>query len=1049
MRLLERNNAGEISLANDFIANVPRYAILSHTWGDDEVTFSEMSSSTGSGKLGYSKIRFCAEQAWRDGLRFCWVDTCCIDKSSSAELQEAINSMFRWYRDAAKCYVYLADVSAPVSGSIGTSSEPVWLAAFLGSRWFTRGWTLQELIAPASVEFFSKEGICLGNRRSLENYIYRAAGLSLEALRGKPLFEFTVQERMAWMEKRETTRQEDKAYAMLGILGVFIPLIYGEGRDHAFNRLLEAPIIESALDSSSFDTFALPLRLTEVTAVTRFIGRIHELEQLHAILGKADGRRTAVLQGMGGMGKTQLAIAYLRHHQSHYSATIWLNARNDTTLQQSFARTADLILRQHPTFIYIKTAVESRDANAIVNAVKQWLDEAQNDRWLLVYDNYDDPELSRDNLIDKIGGATMGSLLETTASQIDVPTSRAFDIRLFFPESYHGAILITTRSSLVPLGEIVRLGKILNVEDSLAILASTSHRQDLKNDAAAVQVATRLDGLPLALSTAGAYLDQVSTSWAEYLELYQESWLQLQKASPQLLTYDHAMFSTWNISFRHIERRSQAAAMLLRLWAYFSNEDLWYELLKQGEFDNVSWLGDLTKDRIAFDSAMRLLCSHGLVDADPATKECGAQSLGYNVHGCVHSWMVCVLNSETDFEMVRLAIRCVARHVPDHREPEYWQVQRRLLQHANRGVEMTKRVLCLEGEDWWVSYNLGNLYADQGRLSDAEPMYERALQGYTKALGPEHTSTLRTVNSLGVLYEEQGRFSDAESMYERALQGYEKALGPEHTSTLDIVNNLGTLYREQGRLSDAEAMYERAFQGYEKALGPEHTSTLYTVNNLGTLYREQDRLSDAEAMYERSLHGKEKAFGPEHTSTLRTVNNLGVLYQEQGRLSDAEAMYERALQGYEKAFGPEHTSTFYAVNNLGNLYREQGRLSDAEAMYERSLHGKERAFGPEHTSTLQTVNNLGVLYEEQGRLSDAEAIYKRALQGYEKAMGDERVSIYPPALDPLENLGCLLDELGKTEEARLYYARAMDGVEKVYGIRSRRYQQLASRLNNC
>ncbi len=221
---------------------------------------------------GYLKIRFCADQAWRDGLQFCWVDTCCIDKSSSAELQEAINSMFHWYRNAERCYVYLADVSAPSSGSNDASSEPAWLEDFLGSRWFTRGWTLQELIAPASVEFFSKEGTYLGDRRSLENYICRATELPLEALRGNPLSEFTVQERVAWMENRETTRQEDTAYAMLGILGVFIPLIYGEGRDHAFKRLLEAfnklerqdqtlheipaPVVEPPQDSGSFDAFS-------------------------------------------------------------------------------------------------------------------------------------------------------------------------------------------------------------------------------------------------------------------------------------------------------------------------------------------------------------------------------------------------------------------------------------------------------------------------------------------------------------------------------------------------------------------------------------------------------------------------------------------------------------------------------------------------------------------------------------------------------------------------------------------------------------------------
>ena len=130
MRLLERNNTGEICLTEDFPDDkVPRYAILSHTWGTEEVTFQELRDGTGKNKLGYKKIRFCGDQAWSNSLQFFWVDTCCIDKSSSAELQETINCMFRWYRDAAKCYVYLADVSTPAFDANDDSGRP-WESAF-------------------------------------------------------------------------------------------------------------------------------------------------------------------------------------------------------------------------------------------------------------------------------------------------------------------------------------------------------------------------------------------------------------------------------------------------------------------------------------------------------------------------------------------------------------------------------------------------------------------------------------------------------------------------------------------------------------------------------------------------------------------------------------------------------------------------------------------------------------------------------------------------------------------------------------------------------
>jgi hypothetical protein len=219
---------------------------------------------TGKSKTGYNKIRFCGEQAKRDGLQYFWVDTCCIDKSSSAELQEAINSMFRWYRDAAKCYVYLADVSAHVADASGSSNQP-WVSAFRKSRWFTRGCTLQELIVPSSVEFFSGEGAELGSRNSLERHIHEVTGIPVKALRGHNLPDFSVHERMIWAEKRNTTRQEDKAYSLLGIFNVHMPLIYGEGREGAFRRLREE--IEKA--SKGMYAFTLRTILRQSTSVSR------------------------------------------------------------------------------------------------------------------------------------------------------------------------------------------------------------------------------------------------------------------------------------------------------------------------------------------------------------------------------------------------------------------------------------------------------------------------------------------------------------------------------------------------------------------------------------------------------------------------------------------------------------------------------------------------------------------------------------------------------------------------------------------------------------
>jgi hypothetical protein len=233
MRLLYNASDGTLRWTHDIIRSeeIPSYAILSHTWGEQEVTFADLKDmENAQSKEGYRKIRFCAQQAERDGLKHFWVDTCCIDKANNVELSEAINSMFHWYQNADKCYVFLSDVENDTLEGDGE-------LAFRQSRWFKRGWTLQELLAPPSVEFFSKEGAQLGDRESLKRTIHEVTKVPIEALSGSDLSDFDVAKRFSWADNRQTTREEDGAYCLLGIFGIYMSLIYGEGKDHAMRRL--------------------------------------------------------------------------------------------------------------------------------------------------------------------------------------------------------------------------------------------------------------------------------------------------------------------------------------------------------------------------------------------------------------------------------------------------------------------------------------------------------------------------------------------------------------------------------------------------------------------------------------------------------------------------------------------------------------------------------------------------------------------------------------------------------------------------------------------
>lgn len=243
MRLL---NTESMRLEEFHGSNIPPYAILSHTWGKEEVSFQDLVVGDSPKLRGCKKIIGCRNQAISDGYRYIWVDTCCIDKTSSAELSEAINSMFRWYREAEVCYAYLADVDIKTDLTYLQS-------AIENSRWFTRGWTLQELVAPSDVVFYDSDWAEIGTKTDLAEIISNVTGVGVTILlKGKRnnFDDYSVAKRMFWASRRRTTRVEDEAYCLIGLFGVNMPLLYGE-KQKAFFRLQEE-IMKRSDDHSLF-----------------------------------------------------------------------------------------------------------------------------------------------------------------------------------------------------------------------------------------------------------------------------------------------------------------------------------------------------------------------------------------------------------------------------------------------------------------------------------------------------------------------------------------------------------------------------------------------------------------------------------------------------------------------------------------------------------------------------------------------------------------------------------------------------------------------------
>ena len=757
--------------------------------------------------------------------------------------------------------------------------------------------------------------------------------------------------------------------------------------------------------------------------IANFVGRQDELDNLWHYLQPTDSpsRKVAILHGLGGIGKTQLAIRFARDHRDDFTAIFWLNGKNRDALLQSLSSA----LNRLPGQGWDSEATDDGEAEQRARHMLLWLALDGNSRWLIIFDNIDQ--------YSPFGNAV----------------GDGYDIGEFFPTADHGSILITSRlQGLTELGEPFPVHKLdshnsiqLLLQSSGLTARNTTSKLDCKSGTMAldeqmlqimltyvdiITLANRLDGLPLAIVIAGAFMHETGTSITEYLQHYQESWSELQLQSDPGRQYQQGnMLQTWMISYLEIQKRDPSAAGLLLLLARFDNRDIWYELVKSSHHSsNVpDWLKKVVSSGLAFKLGVKPLIGFSLLESKQ-------QKGSYAMHPVVQDWCLHIANTNKNVDLMQLnelALISVGYAVPSASDRDYSELQQRLIPHANyvRHRDWSGVNIAL----WGAFHGLGDLYSDQGKLKEAEEMYQRALAGKEKALGSNHASTINTVNNLGVLYSYQGNLKEAEEMYQRALAGKESGLGADHASILNTVHNLGNFYNAQGKLKEAEEMYQRALAGYEKSLGPGHTSTLNTVNNLGNLYSHQGKLKEAEEMYQRALTGKEKALGPDHTSTLSTVNNLGLLYSGQGKLKEAEEMYQRALAGYEKALDPDHTSTLNTVNNIGNLYSHQGKLKEAEEMYQRALAGFEKSLGPGHTSTLNTVNNLGNLYSDQGKLKEAEEMYQRALTGKEKALGPDHTS----TLSTVNNLGLLYSDQGKLKEAEEMYQRALAGYEKNLG----------------
>ncbi|KAL6235840.1 hypothetical protein BDW75DRAFT_208440 [Aspergillus navahoensis] len=713
--------------------------------------------------------------------------------------------------------------------------------------------------------------------------------------------------------------------------------------------------------------YHVPFDLSAVSVAGNFVGREYELEHIWQYLQPSNqkSRKVAVVHALGGMGKTQLATRFARAHSDDYTATLWLNGKSRETLLQSLSSALSRLPGQDANI----TARNEEEVKRNATQVLEWLALPGNNRWLLIFDNVD---------------------------QYSPETDDGYDVGGFFPSVDHGSILITSRLlKLTELGKSFPLPKLDSTHATQLLLQSTGlsklglgEKTTINKDVA--ELVEHLDGLPLAITLAGAFIRETGMSFRKYLQYYRESWHTLQSQSSSDRHYEQGnILQTWLVSYQEITKRDPEAAELMLVLAHFDNQDIWFELLQYGAYspDRPKWYDSVMSDELAFRAKMRLLLGFSFVGAE-------IQDDSYTMHPVVRDWCLSMSESQDEAQAARLngfALACVAYMAPTNDNRSCWMLQQRLLPHASYVLGRLRSVLFTDNVIFWTSLQcIGSLYAGQCRLSEAEEIYNWALSVCQRDLGPDHESNcdaLRIYQSLGTLYDVQARLDEAEEAYKVALAGY-TALDPDQLVVPRIMINLGRVYHRHDLLVKAEDMYQRARMSFQRLLGPDHVSTLDSLDNLATIYANRGLLEMAESMSRTALGGKMRTLGPDHVWTLNTIENLARILKFQGRFAKAEEMFHQSL-AMERIIGPDHPTVLNQTYNLAEVYEEQGKYKSAETMYKRTLRGYERTLGLNHLYTINAVCGLGDFCLRQKRLAEAANMYRRAQSSYEKVLGSE------------------------------------------------------------
>jgi tetratricopeptide (TPR) repeat protein len=614
-------------------------------------------------------------------------------------------------------------------------------------------------------------------------------------------------------------------------------------------------------------TFQVPHRRNP-----NFTGREELLISLRAALTSDQlADHTQAIYGLGGIGKTQLAVEYAYRHKADYSLVWWVRAEEPTTLATDYARLAQ------PLNLPERTASEQA---LVIKAVRAWLE--QQGTWLLIFDDAVEPAV----------------------------------VEPYLPYSSRGHILITSRYP--DWGEIAASLRVtvLLKEEAVAFLLK---RTRLNNRRAAEQIVNLVDALPLALAQAGSYIAETACSLSDYVKLFHTHQVEM-LTHGRLAHYPATATTTWDLAFRAVRQQMPAAADLLTLCAFLAPDAIYVDLFRRTSIQLPEPLATVIADELALNQAVATLRRYSLVERADDT---------LTVHRLVQAISREQLEHEQRQVWVELAVQLIDNAFPyDTSDVRNWSVCGRLLPHALAASEHAAHLQVALATTSRLLNQVGVYLHSRTSFGAAKTVKERALAIGEATLGPDHPDVATRLNNLALLLQDLGDLEGAKAHLERALAIGEASLGPDHPDLAMRLNNLGTVLQDLGDLEGAKAHLERALAIDEASLGQNHPNVGRDLNNLGTVLQDLGDLEGAKAHLERALAIGEASLGQNHPSIRTRLENLGKLLRAFKDFEGAKALYERALALSEATLGHKHPTTASYRENLNQVEEQLKMRSD-------------------------------------------------------------------------------------------------------------------------